>query len=174
MIRVRHIFISPGHNFFGHYGKPAGEHPAIEVPQVRCVTGRGLEGDRFFDFKPGYKGQVTFFAWEEYQRLSALFQVSEKSPAVFRRNIITEGVDLNALMGEEFEVQGVRFRGMAECSPCEWMDAAFHPGAKDALLDRGGLRARVLSDGVIKAVSPTPPAPSAASAPPPPRSAPSV
>jgi len=153
MIEIRRLYISPGHNFFGHYGAAPGEHPTIEVPRVHCVAGCGIEGDRFFDFKPGYKGQVTFFAWEEYERLCGLFGVQDKSPGVFRRNIITAGVDLNSLIGAEFEIQGVLFSGTAECSPCEWMDAAFHPGAMEALRNRGGLRARVLSDGTIEATA---------------------
>ena len=48
MIRVRHLYISPGHNYFGHHGQPAGTHPVIEVDRLECVSGRGLRGDRFF------------------------------------------------------------------------------------------------------------------------------
>ena len=66
-------------------------------------------------------------------------------------NVITEGMDLNSLIGTEFEIQGVRFLGMAECSPCEWQDQAFHPGTEEALQGRGGLRAKILSDGVLRA-----------------------
>ena len=40
-IRIKHLFISPGHNFFGHYGKPPGEHPMIECMEIKCVAGRG-------------------------------------------------------------------------------------------------------------------------------------
>jgi MOSC domain-containing protein YiiM len=69
---------------------------------------------------------------------------------VFRRNIITEGQDLNALIGQEFEIQGTRFLGMAECSPCYWMEEAFHPGAETALKNHGGLRAKILTDGVLR------------------------
>jgi MOSC domain-containing protein YiiM len=149
-ITIQHLFISPGHNFFGHYGKPPGENPVIEVKEVRCFAGRGLEGDRFFDFKADYKGQVTFFPGEIYDELCARFDVWDKPPSVFRRNIITRGVDLNMLIGREFTVQGVRFLGTAECSPCHWQDGAFAPGTEDALQGRGGLRARILSDGVLK------------------------
>ena len=51
-----HLFLSPGHNFVGRHGRPAGAHPMVSVPEVRCVAGRGLEGDRFFDYKPVYRG----------------------------------------------------------------------------------------------------------------------
>lgn len=146
-VRIRHIYVSPGHNFFGHYGREPGTHGLIEVPRVHCLAGRGLEGDRFLDFKLNYKGQITFFAWEEFERLSNLFGVRDRSPGVFRRNVITQGMDLNSLIGRDFELQGVRFSGSAECTPCSWMDHAFHAGSEAALHGVGGLRARILSDG---------------------------
>lgn len=145
-----HLYISPGHNFFGHHDQPAGQLPTEEVSEVHCVAGRGLQGDRFFSYKKNYKGQVTFFADEIYQSLCERLQVWDKPSSVFRRNIITRGVDLNSLVGVEFEVQGVQFAGTAECSPCHWMDEAFAPGAEAALKGNGGLRAKVLSDGILK------------------------
>lgn len=148
--RIRYLYVSPGHNFFGHHEQPPGAHPMIEHAEVRVLAGRGIEGDRFFDFKAGYKGQVTFFAHEVHEDLCARLGVWDKPPSVYRRNVITRGVDLNELIGREFEVQGVRFAGVAECSPCYWMDRAFAPGAEAALQGRGGLRARVLTDGVLR------------------------
>jgi MOSC domain-containing protein YiiM len=149
VIHIRHIFISPDHNYFGHHGMPAGETPMVEVRQVDCVAGSGLVGDRFFNFKPNYKGQVTFFALEVYERLCEQFNESSKPVSAFRRNIITSGIDLNSLIGEEFEIQGVRFRGCEESKPCHWMEQAFAPGAEAALAGNGGLRAKVLSNGSL-------------------------
>lgn len=149
-MRVRHIFISPGHNFFGHHGQPAGKHPTLAVDEVECVAGRGLRGDRFFDFKENYKGQVTFFSHEVFTALCAELQLAGRSPGLTRRNIVVADADLNSLVGQEFTVQGVHFRGMAECSPCHWMDAALAPGAEKFLQGRGGLRARILTDGVLR------------------------
>ncbi|MDZ4287576.1 MAG: molybdenum cofactor biosysynthesis protein [Prosthecobacter sp.] len=152
-MQILHLYISPDHTYFGHHGQPAGTTPMIEVESVACVTGKGLVGDRFFGFKEDYKGQVTFFAHEVYERLCEQFNALGVSPSVFRRNIITKGVDLNTLIDQEFEVQGVRFFGTQECSPCHWMDEAFAPGAEAALKGNGGLRARILSDGVLRAGS---------------------
>jgi MOSC domain-containing protein YiiM len=149
-IAIEHLYLSPGHNFFGHYGKLPDTHPMIEVPEMRCLAGRGIEGDRFLDFKPGYKGQITFFAAEIYDELCARFDVRDKPPSAFRRNVITRGIDLNSLIGQEFEIQGVRFLGASECSPCEWQDLAFAPGTEAALKGRGGLRAKILADGVLR------------------------
>lgn len=151
-MHLRHIFVSPGHNYFGHHDLPPGNHATVEVPRVECVAGSGLRGDRFFDHKPDYKGQVTFFSSEVWIDLCAEFEMAPEtiSPGVFRRNLIVEGTDLNGLIGHDFELQGVRFSGVAECTPCHWMNAAFHPGAERALKGRGGLRARILSNGWLK------------------------
>jgi MOSC domain-containing protein YiiM len=148
---VHRLYLSAAHNFFGHHGQPAGTEPVIEVPQVECVAGRGLRGDRFFDYKENYKGQITFFAMETYNGICETLQVRDKSFAVFRRNVITSGMDLNELVGKEFVIQGVRFRGVEECKPCYWMDEAFSPGACEFLKSRGGLRAIILSDGILTA-----------------------
>lgn len=149
-VRIRHLYISPGHNFFGHHDLPPGTHPAREVPEVHCVAGQGLEGDRFFGFKDDYKGQATLFAYETYERMCAQFGVQDKTPGVFRRNIITEGLDLTSLIGQEFELQGVHFLGTQESTPCHWMNEAFAPGAEEALRGHGGLRVKILTDGALR------------------------
>ena len=149
-MQILHLYISTEHNYFGHHGQPAGEAPMMEVESVECVTNKGLVGDRFFDHKDNYKGQITFFAHEIYERLCEQFQIRGVGPSVFRRNVITKNVDLNALIGQEFEIQGVRFFGTEECKPCYWMDQAFAEGAEEAMKGNGGLRARVLSDGMLR------------------------
>ncbi|HEY9154316.1 MAG TPA: MOSC domain-containing protein [Opitutaceae bacterium] len=149
-VRISHLYVSPAHNYFGHHGKPAGSAPTVACEQVTCVENRGIEGDRFFDYKENYKGQITFFDEAVYQRLCRDLSVSDKTPEVFRRNVIIGGVDLNQLIGKEFTLQGVRFRGMVECKPCYWMDGAFGPGAEEKLKGFGGLRAQILNTGVLK------------------------
>ncbi len=149
-MQILHLYISPEHNYFGHHGQPSGKAPMIEVDSVACVAGQGLVGDRFFGFKENYKGQVTFFAHEVYERLCGQFQVMGVEPSVFRRNIITKGVDLMALVGQEFEIQGVRFLGAQESAPCYWMEEAFAIGAEAAMKGHGGLRARILTSGVLR------------------------
>jgi hypothetical protein len=146
---IRHLFISAGHNYFGRHEKPPGDHAIIEVERIQCVTSKGIAGDRFYDFKKRYKGQITFFEEEVYQDLCSQFAVWDRSLQAFRRNVITRGVRLNELIGTEFELQGVRFFGNEECRPCYWMDLAFATGTEKALKGRGGLRAEILSDGVL-------------------------
>ena len=150
VIRICQIFISPGHNFYGRHGSPPGEHATVAVNQVECVAGRGLRGDRFLDYKENYQGQITFFALEVFEALRRELKLTEVEPLRTRRNVFTRGADLNALIGTEFEIQGIRFAGTEESKPCEWMDHALGPGAREWLRGRGGLRARILTDGVLR------------------------
>jgi MOSC domain-containing protein YiiM len=150
MIQVRQLFISSGHNYFGHHGQPAGQTPVMEIEQIDCVAGRGIRGDRFFDFKEDYKGQITFFSLEVFEALRRDLNLAHLQPSATRRNVLVSGIDLNSLVGSEFEIQGVRFAGMEPCKPCYWMDLALGPGAETWLQGRGGLRARILTDGVLR------------------------
>src|SRR5579864_2425979 len=148
-LAIRHLYVSPGHNFVGHHGRAAGRNPITEVTEIECVAGRGIRGDRFFDYRKDYKGQITFFAIEVYASICEALGVFDKPPSVFRRNVITEGMDLNAVVGKEFVIQGIRFRGTEECKPCYWMDQAFGPGTEEFLRGHGGLRAAILNDGKL-------------------------
>ena len=147
---IRHIFISPGHNFFGRYGQPAGSHEAVDVRSVRVRAGWGLEGDRFYGYRPDYNGQVTFFAWETVVGARREFAVLALRAEVFRRNVITEGVHLPELIGARFTLGGIEFEGMGEARPCHWMNAVVAPGAEEWLRGRGGLRAKICSDGELR------------------------
>ncbi len=146
---IRKIYISPGHNFFGHHGMKAGMHEMLSVPSVECVAEKGLIGDRFYGFKENYKGQITFFEWEVFQDLCQKFNLKNKELSVFRRNVITCGVVLNDWIGKRFEIQGISFEGIAECSPCYWMESAVCVGAEVALKNSGGLRAKILTSGIL-------------------------
>ena len=147
---IRHLYISSGHNFFGHHGQEAGTSPNIEVPEIECIAGRGIRGDRFLDYSDDYKGQVTFFSLEVFNDVCRQLGIEGLSPSVVRRNIIVEGVDLNHLIGKGFRLKGLQFEGVCECKPCYWMDRAIAPGAEDLLRGRGGLRARILSGGILR------------------------
>jgi MOSC domain-containing protein YiiM len=151
MLTIEHIYVSPGHNYFGRHGQPPGQHALLDVDQAECVAGCGLRGDRFFEYRPDYKGQVTLFAAEVFAELVAAFGLRGAGPAALRRNLIVRGVqDLTTFVGVEFELQGVRLLGTEECRPCYWMDQALAPGAEQWLKGRGGLRCRVLSTGLLR------------------------
>jgi len=143
-VEICHLYISPGHNFVGHHGREPDTHPAIEVPMIECIR-----VDLYFDFKDDYKGQITFFSLEVFDELCSRLELHDCSPALVRRNVMTRDVDLNELIDEDFEIQGVHFHGTQECRPCYWMDQAIAPDAEEFLKGRGGLRARMLTSGKL-------------------------
>jgi MOSC domain-containing protein YiiM len=152
-VEICHLYISEGHNFYGHHGREPDEYPALEVSTIECVAGRGIRGDRFFDYKKNYKGQITFFSIEVFEALCLALNLEKLSPALVRRNVVTRDVELNELIGQDFEIQGVHFRGTTQCAPCYWMDRALKPGAEEYLQGRGGLRASILSDGQLRSTA---------------------
>lgn len=149
-MNIKAIYISAGHDFVGRHGKGRLDHGIEKLDTVECLAGAGLVGDRYFDHKDDYKGQITFFDWAIYERIRDEFDCPDLDPASFRRNVLTEGVDLNTLIGQRFTLQGVEFEGSEECRPCYWMDEAVTPGVYEALKGFGGLRARILTSGTLQ------------------------
>lgn len=117
---------------------------------MTCRAGWGIEGDRFYGYRPDYNGQITFFDWAAYLGAKTQFAVPALDAGAFRRNAVIEGLDLGAMIGREFSIGPITFRGMAEARPCYWMNDAVAPGAEEWLKGRGGLRARILTDGELK------------------------
>ncbi len=149
---VEAIYLSQGHDFRGRHGKGRMHHPIVAVDEVECVAGLGLRGDRYFGYKPDFKGQVTFFDAAVVDSVRREFGLPELSAEIFRRNVIVRGVDLGEWVGRRFRFQGVDFEASEVCAPCYWMDEAAAPGVEEFLKSgcRGGLRARILSDGVLR------------------------
>jgi MOSC domain-containing protein YiiM len=127
------------------------EDPTSPVAGVKAVPGRGLEGDRTFDRSRGDPGrELTLIEIEALEALKRETGI-ELAPGLSRRNVVTRGVRLNDLVGREFTVGAVKCRGIRLCQPCGHMEglAGLH-GVKDGLRDRGGLRAQILTEGVIR------------------------
>ncbi len=149
LVHIHHIYISPEHNYFGHHGQGAGEYEAVECAEVSCVAGSGIAGDRFFNYKPDYKGQITFFDWAVYLEMLEQYKPKCFPASAFRRNVIMAGIPLDQLIGKRFRLGGVVFQGSEECKPCYWMDEAVGAGAEAVLKGRGGLRARIVESGLL-------------------------
>jgi MOSC domain-containing protein YiiM len=151
---LQHIYVSAGHSYTGRHGLGSVPCPIEEVEAVECVAGRGLRGDRFFDHKENFKGQVTLFSVEVFAELCAALSLPRASPAALRRNLLVSGSDPNELIGRQFTLQDVLLEGTEECRPCYWMDEALGPGADAWLRGRGGLRCRILTDGWLRRAAP--------------------
>ena len=132
------------------------EDRMIEVKEARAVPGKGLEGDRYFNqtgtysAKPGPDREVTLIEAEALAALRSDYGVSLE-PGESRRNITTRGVPLNHLVGKEFTVGAVSLLGIRLCEPCGHLEGLTREGTRAGLVHRGGLRAQILTGGVIRA-----------------------
>jgi len=149
LIKLLKIWISEGHDFKGRHGKERMNYETRSLEKVKLVAGKGIEGDRFFDHKPDFKGQVTFFSEEVARELEKELGLPTIDRAAFRRNALISGIDLNRLVGRRFSIGEVEFSGSEECAPCYWMDEAVGSGAHEWLKGRGGLRCRILNNGEL-------------------------
>jgi MOSC domain-containing protein YiiM len=120
----------------------------VPVESVRAFAGRGLEGNRYFfegDAPPGRA--LTLIAAE------ALAEGAESGvdleAAESRRNVLTRGIDLNALVGARFLVGDVECVGVELCEPCKTLEKLTRPGVIKAYVHRAGLNADILTDGEI-------------------------
>ncbi|MBK1827086.1 MOSC domain-containing protein [Haloferula rosea] len=148
MATIHHLFTSPGHNYYGHHGKPAGTHPIESHERIELIAGRGIQGDRFFDWKDDYKGQITFIDVRIIEAVREHAGKSDLPAEAFRRNVVIEGLDLNTLIGRQFRIGGILLEGSEECRPCYWMDEACgKPGTEELMKGHGGLRCRILESG---------------------------
>ncbi len=154
--RLLRIYISAGHDYWGKQGEGRMQHGITAVNEVECVAGKGLRGDRYFAYRPDFKGQVTFFDAAVVDAIRETFKLPKLPASVFRRNLIVQGVDLQAWMGKRFQFQGIEFEGSQECKPCPWMDRVIADGAQEFLKPkfRGGLRAKILTSGILRVDQP--------------------
>ena len=140
----------------GLHVAPEAGAPMRSVTEARAVPGRGLEGDRYFagtgyySPKPSHGGrEVTLIEIEAVEAVSSELDLKLVA-AETRRNIATSGVPLNHLVDREFLVGGVRLLGTRLCEPCKYLEGLTRPGVMGGLVHRGGLRARILTDGIIR------------------------
>jgi MOSC domain-containing protein YiiM len=134
---------------------PEPSAPMAAVAEARAVAGHGLEGDRKFiraGMTPAQSGpdrELTLIESEAVAAVPRDARIALEASET-RRNVVTRGVPLNHLVGREFQVGDVRLRGIRLCEPCRHLEARTRPGVLQALVHRGGLRAQILSDGVIR------------------------
>ncbi len=138
------------------YLAPSAGKALTPVTEVRALIGRGLEGDRYergvgsFSRWPGTGRAVTLIEQEVIEAVldeTGLALDAGRS----RRNIVTEGVRLNELVGKTFRIGTALFRGDRLAEPCGYLERRVGKGLMPALKGRGGLRADVLEEGVLRA-----------------------
>jgi MOSC domain-containing protein YiiM len=132
------------------------EAPMQQITTARAIPGRGLDGDRYAKrvgtFTPrsgrGAGYDLTLIEAEVLDELT-LADGQRLGYAEARRNIVTRGLDLNALVGQRFRVGDVECVGRRLCEPCAHLERLTHKGVLRNLIHRGGLRADILTEGSI-------------------------
>jgi MOSC domain-containing protein YiiM len=124
--------------------------------EAQALAGRGLAGDRYAakagTFTPaggsGYGYDLTLIQAEFLDEL-VLPEDRRLGYAEARRNVVTRGIDLNALVGRRFRIGDVECMGQRLCEPCAHLERLTTKGILRGLIHRGGLRADILTDGRI-------------------------
>lgn len=121
---------------------------------VELHAGRGIVGDRYFE------GTGTFSASEKHGQQLTLIESEvldslrgeglELTAADARRNIVTRGIDLNALVGQEFQVGSARCIGRRLCEPCSHLQRLTGRALLRPMVHRGGLRADIIESGAVQ------------------------
>ena len=126
------------------------ERHALPVPveRVRAEAGRGIEGEYHWSAAPDPGQSLTLIAAEALEGLRADTGI-ELSHEASRRNVLTRGIDLNALVGRRFRVGAVECEGVELCQPCNTLAKLTERGVLRGLVHRGGLRADILAGGEI-------------------------
>jgi MOSC domain-containing protein YiiM len=137
------------------YVAPTAGAPMQPRDEVRAIVGRGLEGDRYENETGKYSGTkigkraVTLIEREAIEGAAREHEI-ELAARETRRNLVTEGVPVNHLVGQEFTVGAVRLRGYDLAEPCTYLEGLTRAGVRVALVHRGGLRAEILDGGTIR------------------------
>lgn len=138
---------------------PSASEPTVSLSEARAIAARGLEGDRYFlksgtySNKPGPDREITLIEIEAIEALHRDHSI-KLEPGDARRNIVTRGVPLNHLVGKEFKLGDVILRGIRLCEPCSHLEGLTEKGVLPGLTHRGGLRAQIITDGIIRVGDP--------------------
>jgi MOSC domain-containing protein YiiM len=138
---------------------PAAREPMQAVDSARAVPGRGIEGDRYFSKsgtysrKDGADREITLIESEAIEALQRDYGLLVE-PKETRRNVATRGVALNHLVGRRFRVGDAVLRGLRLCEPCGHLEQLSGKPMRAGLVHRGGLRAEILTEGVIRTGDP--------------------
>lgn len=132
------------------------ELPLTSVDSIAAMAGRGLTGDRYAEGKGvGQHGpakpeqEVTLIEQEAITGAGQEYKLAFTHLDT-RRNLLTEGVPLNHLVGRTFRVGEVLLRGIELCEPCGHLEQLTCAGIKRSLIHRGGLRAQIVRSGTIR------------------------
>ncbi|MGB7341095.1 MAG: pyridoxamine 5'-phosphate oxidase family protein [Phototrophicaceae bacterium] len=122
------------------------------VDNAEVVAGQGIKGDRYFGLADTSHEtrQITLIAQEDIEAANT----HHKLPLTHiesRRNLLTQGVPLNHLVGKRFKIGDVVLEGNELCEPCNGLAQSTGYGKRllSVMVHRGGLRCAIIKGGII-------------------------
>ena len=121
----------------------------VNVNEVEAIKGKGLVNERHFKENNEKRCQITLIEIENINHYNKL--TGTTIPAInFLRNIVTEGIKLNELVGKEFLIGSVKVKAHDLCRPCKYLQESLQQkNVVKEFLYTGGLRCEILSSGKI-------------------------
>jgi len=120
-----------------------------EVKTIDVIKNQGIVGDRHFrEFNDPFS-QLTLIESENIDYYNLKYKLD--IPYIdFRRNIVTEGIELNELVGKKILIGDVRVEGIDLCRPCRHLNEILNQNnILKEFLRRGGLRCQILNSSKI-------------------------
>ncbi len=143
-------------NVFSIHIAPEAGAPVVSVEAAHAMPGRGLDGDRYCSGIGTYSfpirlplQELTLIEIEQIEAVQREYGIALAAGDA-RRNVVTRGVSLNDLVGREFRIGEVLLRGQRLCDPCSHLAKLTDPAVLYGLVNRGGLRAQILTEGTIR------------------------
>ena len=126
---------------------PRGQMKSLK--NVEVIAGKGLVNHYHFKNDNEKRRQITLIEIENINHYNQITRTSIP-PKDFRRNIVTEGIKLNALVGSEFFIGEVKVKAHDLCRPCKYLQESLNQkNLVKELLRKGGLRCEILTNGKI-------------------------
>ncbi len=127
-----------------------------KIDTAELVQDKGIVGDRYYNCTGSFSEllkdkedfHITFIEQEEIDIFNQNTGLNYTND-IFRRNVITEGIRLNDLVGKRFKINGIEFLGMRLCEPCKQLSEEIGEEFLKQMIHKAGLRAKILSSGTI-------------------------
>ena len=129
--------------------RPASRQPIQSVEEVFARIGTGLDGDRYKG-NADSKRQVTLIQAEHLVAVASYLGKEHIDPALTRRNIVVQGINLLALKDHRFRIGEAIFEITGLCHPCSRMEENLGVGGYNAMRGHGGVTVKVVQEGWIR------------------------
>jgi len=129
--------------------RPERREPMQVVETITVSEKKGILGDHY----SGQSGNrhITLIQAEHLPVVAALTGRDSLDPALLRRNVVVSGLNLLALKDHQIQIGDTVLQITGQCHPCSKMEIALGPGGYNAMRGHGGLTAKVIKGGAIRA-----------------------